>query len=371
MKRLLALALALCLLMLCGCGKDPVETEPSTEATEATTEATETTEATSEPTEATEEPTEVTEPTEPKQLRNPLNGEPIDEPFVNRPYAVSINNIHAAMPQWGIGQADILYEFLAEGYATRCLALFSDISDVQKLGSIRSFRIYFVNTARAYDAIIVRAGGSKEADTAIKNYGLDEVDGIQGFAGKAFYRDGDRLNAGYALEHTLFTNGERILECVNQQGYEQTRAEGIDYGLNFTEDGTPDGEDATYIKITYGLGGKVTTLNYEESTGVYLANQFNNKWCDATNYDYLRFENILVLYTKTWIQEDGVHLTIPLTGEGEGYFACGGKIIPIRWSHENDTANFVYTLQDGTPLELGVGSTYIAVVPDGTTVAHE
>jgi hypothetical protein len=367
MKRTLALILALCLMMLCGCGGG--EPDPTTEPTEITTAPTEaTTEATEAPTEPTEAPTEATEP---KQLRNPLNGTPIDEPFVNRPFAVSINNIQPAMPQWGIAQADILYEFLAEGYATRCLALFSDITNVQKLGSIRSFRIYFVNTARAYDAIIVRAGGSKEADNAIKEFGLDEIDGIQGFAGKAFYRDGDRLNLGYALEHTLFTNGNLILECADQQGYDLTREEGIDYGLNFTEDGTPDGENASNIKITYGLGRKVTTMTYEESSGVYLAKQFNNIWCDATNYDYLRFENILVLYTKTWIQEDGVHLTIPLTGEGDGYFACGGKIIPIRWSHESDTANYVYTLLDGTPLELGVGKTYIAIVPDGTTVDCE
>ena len=90
MKRLIASCLLLSLL-LCGCTGavqlKPDLTNPTTEATQPTTEATQpTTEATEPTTEATE-PT--TEPTEPEPAyRHPLNGSPMDEPLLNRPYAV-------------------------------------------------------------------------------------------------------------------------------------------------------------------------------------------------------------------------------------------------------------------------------------------
>ena len=52
-----------------------------------------------------------------------------------RPLAVMINNIENAIPQSGIGQADILYEFVVEGGITRMLAIYSDYSNLEKVGS--------------------------------------------------------------------------------------------------------------------------------------------------------------------------------------------------------------------------------------------
>ena len=43
-----------------------------------------------------------------------------------RPIAIMINNIENAIPQSGIGQADILYEFVVEGGITRMLAIYND-----------------------------------------------------------------------------------------------------------------------------------------------------------------------------------------------------------------------------------------------------
>jgi hypothetical protein len=43
-------------------------------------------------------------------------------------------------------------------------------------------------------------------------------------------------------------------------------------------------------------------------------------------------------------------------------------MVPIQWSRENATDPFLFTLEDGTPLTLGVGKTYIAVVYNGAPV---
>ena len=60
-----------------------------------------------------------------------------------------------------------------------------------------------------------------------------------------------------------------------------------------------------------------------------------------------------------------------LLGTGDGYYACNGKIIPIKWHREKDEEPFTFTLTDGTPLEQGIGNSYIAIVPLISTVEWE
>ena len=197
MKRLIAVMLLLCL-VLTGCGGEEELLPPETTLA-PTTEAT---------TEATTEPT--TEPTEPPVLyRNPLTGQPVDAPVTNRPVAVVINNIYDAQPLHGVGQADVLFEIVAEGGGpiTRMLAVYTDVNGVPKIGSIRSARTYLLELAQSFNAFFVHAGGSEYAYKELRTSGYDHLDGR---VEAGFYRDKARQSSGYALEHTLFSDGERI-----------------------------------------------------------------------------------------------------------------------------------------------------------------
>lgn len=364
MKRFLLLTLALCLL-LAGCtGKAPDPTEPT--ATEATVpEATE-----PEPTaaEATEPPTNP----EPTGVPSPLTGERIPEAREERPFAVTINNIVDAMPQWGISQADIIYEILAEGGITRTLAIFDDVEDLGPLGSIRSARPCLLDLAMAYDAIYVHAGGSTEAYHDLNSTGWDHIDGVNGSnASSYYYRDPDRLSMGYSLEHTLFITGEDIIAYAQERECEMTRPGGVDYGLRFAEDGTPKGTAANHVTIDFASSSKTTDFTYDPETGLYAAEQYGRDYADGCNGQQLKVRNIIMFTADTSYDSDGYRVFIDLTASGEGFFACGGKMVPILWSRESLTAPFVYTLTDGTPLTLGVGTTYIAVTPHGSEMICE
>ena len=89
----------------------------------------------------------VPEPVEKPELEpvypytNPLTGEgQMEDISGKRPIAVMFNNLEMALPQLGVGQADVIYEIVAEGGITRMMGLFQDIQGVGDLGSIRSAR---------------------------------------------------------------------------------------------------------------------------------------------------------------------------------------------------------------------------------------
>ena len=69
---------------------------------------------------------ELPERTENNTVANPLTGEPMVNPErVNyRPVASMVNNIHLAMPQHGVADADIIFEYNVEGGITRMVAFF-------------------------------------------------------------------------------------------------------------------------------------------------------------------------------------------------------------------------------------------------------
>lgn len=49
-----------------------------------------------------------------------------DEAIGKRPVAVMVNNVTAAFPQYGIAQADIIFEIPVEGGATCFMAMYGD-----------------------------------------------------------------------------------------------------------------------------------------------------------------------------------------------------------------------------------------------------
>lgn len=350
MKRLLALLLILCL-VLCGCGGN----EPTEPTTEPTTEAT---------TEPTTEPTTV--PTEPPVLyRHPLTGAPLDAPMTTRPVAVVINNLKGALPHHGVSEADWFYEIETEGGITRCLAVFTELAENPKIGPIRSARTFFNNIAVSYDAPIVHCGGSVRGRNAGYGDVDDKIDGWehldQTYNGKYFFRDEDRYYyQGYNWEHTLFATGEGLLQGMTDKDYLTDTQR--DYGLQFDDELKLDGFIANDVVITF-RGDKTSSFQYDTATGLYKMSQYGDIYVDANTDQQMTFKNVMVLYTDQWNRHDGEYSRsyYTLDGEGDGYLAVNGEIVKIKWSREGLRYPFKYTLEDGTPITLGVGTTYVAV----------
>lgn len=298
---------------------------------------------------------------------NPLTGEAVNEDIsANRPYAVMINNLSAALPQHGVSQADIIYEVLAESGITRHMALFQDISQVGTIGSVRSARHYYIELAQGHDAVYIHAGGSPQAYNLLSSGVIDAADGVRGGPGSnAFYRDKSRSAAGYAYEHTLFTSGQLLTDCVGTlDSVRHTHAGDFSLPLTFSKNAVPEGEDAPNIRATFE-GGKRTLFAYDPESGKYMISEYGDNYVDGNTGEQVGVTNVLFLFTDVArIAGDSAgRVNVRTTGTGTGGFACGGKFVKILWSRDSVTSPFTYTLEDGTPFDLGVGKTYICIMP--------
>ena len=364
MKKLIALLL-IASLILCGCG---ASTPAATEATTAPTQAP--------ATEATEAPTETTEaPTEPPVVyRNPLNGEVLDEPYTGRIFAVTISNIRDALPHYGTMEADILMEMWVNGSIIRDLALYTDVSKAEAIGSVRSDRLMFNQIVKMYDAVLADAAGSDQVLNDARNTGVNRMTIDTGDATDYAYRAKDRVftfKPESKYEHTLFAKGAGLLDFAQKKGFSVTQPADKDYNLHFTEDGTPDGETANSVNVTftYRNNKKDTTMVYDESLGKYVYNQYGKVMVVGDTEDPECFTNVIIMLAD--ITRGDVYYTANFTGGGTGYYANGGKIIPITWGCDGEESPFWFKTVDGQDLELGVGNTYMAIAPQASEVFYE
>ncbi len=359
MKRLIALFVLLCL-VLCACGNNtPAETTgtPAESTAETTVETT------------------TPETTAPVVYHNPLNGEVLDAPYTGTPVAVAIGNTKSCLPQYGINDASIIYEIETEGGITRCLAIFSDISQAEAVGPVRSARTFFNNVAASYGAPIVHCGGSdrginggyEDSDKRIPDW--EHVN--EQFNGKYFYRDKDEHSTyqGYATEHTLFAKGEKLAQAMEDKGYNNSTS--VDFGIAFADVVVLGGETAETVTITF-RGGKTTKMTYDAATGLYTMHQYGDTTIDGLTKEATTFKNVISLATDQWnVRDTGYSRSYyQLTEtEGVGTLAIDGQIVPIKWARDGLTDHFTYTLEDGTPITLAAGRTYVAIVGDTDTPA--
>jgi len=279
-------------------------------------------------------------------------------------FAVSINNLKDAMPHVGVLQADIFMEMFVNSSIIRGLALYSDVSKVDAIGSVRSDRMMFNQIATHYNAIIAHAGWSQAVLDHARSLGVDHFNIDTWDQTNYSFRDMDRKNSGYGWEHTLFAKGPGLVEYSVERELEVTRDPETDYRLTFTEDGTPaDGEVAETITVTFSFNGsrKDSTMEYDAELGKYVYYQHGMKMVDGKTGEPETYENVVVMLANIYM--NGMYHMADFVAGGEGYFACGGKLIPMKWYCDAEDAPFYFTTMDGEPLDFGVGRTYIAIAP--------
>lgn len=298
---------------------------------------------------------------------NPLTGLRVDDDYAatHRPVGVMINNLKAALPQYGLAQADILYEVVAEGGITRLLAIYSDARQVPKIGSVRSARPVYIELATGHDATLIHYGTSTQADALLQKNGIKTVDGMA-LSTVAFSFDEVRHKT-YSREHCTFTSGELIQKGLDKKSISLSGAPRC--GFSFCEQSKFSGElyAPSYGKadeVSFPFSGYVSdTLRYNAATYRYEKYQFGQPHIDAATGETLSFDNALLLYTSIRVVDQIGHVDVDLDS-GTGYYFTRGQYEPIRWKKGGVSDPLTFTKEDGSPLTLNAGKTYVAVVSD-------
>ena len=345
---------ALLVLTMCAsliaCGKDDAE-----EVTDDT--ASNTTEEVVEPVDDTAAFWE--QVSEDGKVRSYLTGDWVDAEYGRqRPVAVMIENTKACLPQYGIGNAGVIYECVVEGGITRMMAIFDDYSGLDQIGNIRSSRPYYVYFASEYDAIYMHAGGNPAAFELIDDKNLvDNINAltVEGTKGKAA---AFRVGSG---EHTLYTNSDGIDIGIEKLDYDTSLPSDYEPHFVFAADGNTlsDGEDCQAIQLYYYTNKPYWI--YNEDDGLYYRYEFNQKQVDAITGEQLTAKNIIIQNVEWWTYEGSQYLGYLLSyNTGTGKYISNGKMIDIVWSKDGDTdITHYYDLNTGEEIQLNVGVTWI------------
>lgn len=353
---LLISALAVSMVALTGCGKEEAElTEETTEEKEVV--------VIDEPEEEELEEEVVIEEEANMNLLTGLNTL-TDEAIGKRPVAIMFNNVTAALPQYGIEEADVVFEIPVEGDLTRLMAIYGDYTQVPLVCSVRSCRYYFPAISEGFDAFYVSWGMDTTVEDYINSLDLSYFNGSYNTAG-LFDRDDERLSSGYATEHTGTFDGTGLVEAVESEGMRSDLEEDkTGAAFSFNEIGTvvtPTGDDCTYVEIDFGA--QESQFEYDEENDVYLKFHNGSEQLDGNSGEQLSFTNVFVLETTITTRDDAGHKDIDWEGgeDAVGYYISNGVVQEIRWSKSDEESYLVFYTLDGEELSINRGTSYIAL----------
>ena len=160
---------------------------------------------------------------------------------------------------------------------------------------------------------------------------------------------------GYAERYNFRT--------AHKDGYEAP------FAFDDREERTGDAAESVEIRFSGG-SSKLTSFAFDAQTKLYTVSQYGAVMTDSLTGSAVTVRNVITVKTDiTRIPGDSEgRLQAVLAGSGEGLHICDGVARSIRWSRASDTSPWSFTLEDGTPLTLGSGVTYIVLLPKNGTV---
>lgn len=297
------------------------------------------------------------------EMRSYLTGLWVPEEIgKKRPYAIQFNNLKLVSNQWGIGQADILYEALVEGGITRLLGIGENYT-ADKIGSVRSSRHYFVSIADEYDAIYVHFGRTKYALSKIQKLGINNMDGMT-IGTTVFYRD-----KSIKAPHNAFASLKGIQAGIKKMGYKTDYAEDYQPHYSFYEEDTDLTSESAVSKVNIKFSASYSPyLEYNNKDRLYYRYQFNAPHKDSNTGEQLAFKNVMIQFVKEWDIDKNGYQTMDLeNAEGKGYYITNGKMSSITWKKKEADRWMRYYNEAGEELKINPGKTFIALFPNNRT----
>jgi Protein of unknown function (DUF3048) N-terminal domain/Protein of unknown function (DUF3048) C-terminal domain len=278
------------------------------------------------------------------------------------PFAVMIDNIAEARPQFGLGAADVVYEAPAEAGIPRLMPLFlRQGGEASRIGPVRSTRHYFVELANEYKAPLTHIGASPQGFDMLAETGLPDVDEARGDGG--FTRDHNR-----AAPHNAFVSTTSIRDVLQQRGVQTNASTGpLKFG-DFKAGSVP----ATSIKLDYPGGERYSVeYAYNATTRMYPRVMDGQPHKDGTTGEQYAARSILIQYAdvEPIPNDPALRVDVTLVGSGKGLLIADGTQVPVTWTKSSVHEPTTFKRQDGSPFTLPEGQVWVQIVPLESQVA--
>ncbi len=296
----------------------------------------------------------------------PAGGAPAVNPFTGlsggnlnrRPVFVCINNDPEARPQFGLNQADLVYEYVMEGRGiTRYTALYWS-QDVPRIGPVRSARLINVQMTSLYGAALLCSGASSHVRYTLKyqvyfpylDVDLDDPSNtVYSFSIGNDYRTRLQTDSGRL---------EKYVRAWNVNTIPSTR------GLRFG--GYGGGRAVSRIDIPYPAASR-TGWVWNGSQWARLG-YAGGPYVDAATGAQLTADNVIIQWAAheaTDMVEDSLGTTgirIVLVGSGRALVLRDGKAIDATWHADDPNQPPEFTDANGAAISLHPGRTWFEVV---------
>ena len=283
-----------------------------------------------------------------------------------RPIAVMIDNHNQAWPQAGLNKAYIVYEIIVEGGETRLMALFKGVT-VDKIGPVRSSRHYFLDYAMENDAIYAHYGWSPQAESDIKKYSINNLNGITEST-STFWRVKDK-----AAPHNAVTSTDAILKAAKSKGYKTTSNQKS--VLNYVTDEVKleEGISANSVTIPHSTLQKVK-YEYDAENKVYKRYARNKAQTDWDTGSSITTKNIIITFCDNYTLTDSENKGrqgLKNIGTFDGYYITNGKAIKIKCIKTARDKQTKYEDLEGNEIKVNDGNTWVNICPIDAQVEME
>jgi hypothetical protein len=376
-KASLSLAIIMLLSLAAACSSNstssqaptPVATLAQTATAFLPSTATATPEATSTPT-ATPTPAYPAEGVGPSSYPDgydPLTGLLVADPALlnRRPVIVKVENLpRDDRPQWGLPQADLVYEYYTEMGSTRFAAIYYG-ENAEKVGPIRSARHFDVNVIRAYKAWFIFGSAYEGVMTRLVNAEFANRLILEGnYTCPALCREnptGKNFLVANIAEFEKVVTGDNAKPDLTGMFFQQAAPSGGQTA------------DSVYTRFSAAIYNR---WDYDEESGQYLrfsdidndlsgTNEQYGALLDRASNEQIGADNVVIIYAPYEYlvkRSDTEVLDVNMAGSGTAYIARDGQIYKVKWSRPTQDSVLTLTYEDGTPFPFKPGKTWFEVM---------
>jgi len=267
------------------------------------------------------------------------------------PVAVIIENLLEARPQYGLAQANLVYEAEAEGRITRFLAIFDLGNNLEKIGPIRSARPYFIDWAAEVSALFVHCGGSPQALAKIINESVFDLNEF--YNGDYFWRD-RKIDP----PHNIFISNENIKKYLEKKEKKEILPIPWKYKDDLMAEKRPD---AAEIKINFPFADYLVEWKYNRDKNKYTRFMGGAVHKDASGEE-IEAKNVIIEFANAEEIDEKLRLRIDNIGQGKAIVCIDGKCEEGEWRKNTSAARTRFYKIDGEEFEFNAGTAWIEVV---------